>query len=478
MAVGGYLNQGFNKYSDTLSLANLGALNSEVIDAIYKKWYLPSVRDQLNNKKILSRIIPENTEDVAGEEAVMLLNIGRNWGVGSIDTQGKLPDPMKQQYVQARYRMRYNYGRILFNGPAQAAARNDRGAFIRVMDGEIKGLARDMQVMINRIMFGDGTGRLARLVATSGTTYTVDSPGGPSVSNYGLGTQYLEEGMRVVVWRDNAGTLTINDIGSSIVVFQIRSVDYQNGTITFNAQGSAAAATLTTAPSAGTPWYMSLASEFGTSVNEIDTAMFNEQFGLAAIISDTDVAVATFGEHGGVAAGDTVYDYVGGITPTAALTAIPQVPKWRSYILDNNGTPIPYSEDLFRQAVDGVDQLGDGSPEVWVTTHGIRRQAVNAQIANKRYVNTTDMAGGYSAITIDGRALIPDKDCMRGRAYGLDTKVLHKFVCQDFYWLDKDGHVLHRLENKDAYQACLAKYWNFGTDARNRLCAVFDIADS
>ena len=43
--------------------------------------------------------------------------------------------------------------------------------------------------------------------------------------------------------------------------------------------------------------------------------------------------------------------------------------------------------------------------------------------------------------------------------------------------MDADGSILNRLSDHDAYQATLYKYWEFGTNARNRNCAVFDILD-
>lgn len=473
MAVGSYLNQGYNKYAAVASTDALNAVYGETIDAIYKKFYLPAVRDLLNNKKILSRYIRTNTEDVAGEEAILSVNTGRNEGIGHIDEQGRLPDPMKQQYNTLKYRMRYYYGRILFSGPSQAASRNDRGAFIRVMDGEIKGLARDMQVDANRIWFGDGTGRLARISAVAGanTVFTLEKPGGFD-QNLGMGTQYIRDGMRVAVVRTDSFSVEEANYwqaAGSTRAYYVINTNYASGTISLATTYGGAAATLNApamVPGAAENWYLVRASESGnTAIGEQDTAFMNEPFGLAALVDDGNPP--TGNAYG--AAGS--YNLVGGLD--ASTNSI-----WRAAVVDNGGIPVPFAQDLLQQGMDLVDQLGDGNVELWMTTHGIRRQYVNTLVANKRYVGTMEMDGGFKAVTYDERPIVVDKDCTRGRIYGLDLNTLMFFMENDYQWMDGDGSILQRLLDKDAYQATLYRYHNFGTDARNRNVLIADIIDS
>lgn len=463
MAVGSAVNQGYNKYAFTAATAV--ASQSEAIDAIYKKFYLPAVRDLLNNKKVLSRYIRTNTEDVSGDEAIISVNIGRNEGIGHIDEQGKLPDPMKQVYSTLRYRMRYYYGRILFSGPSSASSRNDRGAFIRVMDGEIKGLARDMQVDANRVWFGDGSGRLARISAVSGSTYTLEKPGGFD-QNYGLGTQYIRDGMRVSVVRTDGVSGEVanawNTIGGNRAYYVVNT-NYAAGTCQFSATpgGTAAALAVVPVPGVAENWYLFRSSEVSSTLAEQDSAIMNEPFGLAAIVDDAN-------PFGGFSGGTNL---LGGLDSTTNSI-------WRAAVVDNSGIPMPFSQDLLQQGMDLVDQLGDGNVELFVTTHGIRRQYVNTLVANKRYVGTMELDGGFKAVTYDERPMVVDKDCTRGRIYGLDLNTLMFFMENDYQWMDADGSILQRLLDKDAYQATLYRYHQFGTDARNRNVLIADIIDS
>ena len=86
--------------------------------------------------------------------------------------------------------------------------------------------------------------------------------------------------------------------------------------------------------------------------------------------------------------------------------------------------------------------------------------------------------GGWTALEYSGRPLVVDKDCTRGRIYGLDLETLYLFVETDYQWMDADGSILHRLPNFDAYQATLYRYWQLGGDARNRNVIIKDLIDS
>ena len=460
MSVGLTNGQGVRKYGVD---ATTGLSNKAIIDAIFKEFYLPGMRELLNNKRILSRTIGQSSEGVEGRYAVMSLNTGRNHGIGHIAEGGKLPDPGRQQYNRATYSTKYGYGRILFTGPSMGSSRTDRGSFINVLDGEMRGLARDVQVDVNRILFGDGSGRLARIASVAGagatSVYTVDLPGG-FTSNQGPGTQYLAPGMRVSFVNAAGASLAFRAaaVSGNHLAYKILAVDPANSTITIENPASLGAAMEITAAAAGD--YVVRASEQTTTVTRDDTSFKNEPFGLAALVDD--------GNPFGGTAGET--NYVGGIDATSN-------PWWQAYVIDNLGTPRPFTPDLLQQLQDGIDISGDGVVELYMTTHGIRRAYVNQMIQAKRFINTMTFDGGFKAIEYEGRPIVVDKDCTRGRIYGLDTSVMKQLMEADWQWLDSDGSVLDRMPNHDAYQACLFRYWELGTDARNRQGVVLDILD-
>jgi len=441
---------GFAKYGIDSNNARTAA------DKIFKEFYLPAVRDLLNSKRILTRYIRRNTQDISGNQAVIALNTARNEGVGFVGEQGKLPDPGKQQYKNATYNVKYDYGRILFTGPAVASSRNQRGAFIRIMDGEIKGLARDMQHENNRVQFGDGSGKLAAVLAHDNTaeTVTLTNPGG--FTNTGPGTQYVRPDMIVSLVTDAAApTARLSAQVAANAAYRVLEVDAQAGTIKLDNGNDAGVAENPLA--IDDTEFLVRASEqaltTGAAVNS-DTGWKNEPWGLAALIDE----------------GNPSKENIGGLDANA-------IGSWNAAVIENGGLPVPFNQDMLQQGMDHLDILGDGTVNFFMTTHGIRRQYLTSLVSNKRYVNTMQLDGGFKALEYDGIPMVIDKDCTRGRIYGLDLETLHMFSETDYQWMDADGSILQRLPNHDAYQATLYRYWELGTDARNRNLVIKDIED-
>lgn len=437
--------QGFAKYPTP---------TTDTVNAIFKQFYLPAVRDQLNSKRILSTYLRRNSEAISGEMAVLLLNVGRNEGIGFIGEQGRLPLPGKQQYQKALYRMRYDYGRIMFTGPAVSSSRNERGAFIRVVDSEMRGLVRDKQHENNRVLFGDGSGRLATVLSVASTAVVCQNPGG--FTNVGPGVQYLRPGMRIGFL--DPGTGNIRTVGSS-KGYKILSVDPSTNAITVDDGTGAAAVT----PAVAGDYIIRVADGAITAQEYHSTSYLNEPFGLAAMADDGN-------PFGGASPTPNFHNYGSIDASTVGI--------WRAPVVDNSGTPVLFAQDMLQAAQDALDIQSDGTVQIWITTHGIRRQYISQLVAAKRYVNTMQLDGGWTAVEYNGRPLVPDKDCTRGRIYGLDLDTLFMFVETDYQWMDADGSVLNRVPGYDAYEATLYRYWSTGGDARNRNVAIRDLIDS
>ena len=437
--------QGFAKYPTP---------TTDTVNAIFKQFYLPAVRDQLNSKRILSTYLRRNSEAIAGEMAVMLLNIGRNEGIGFIGEQGRLPLPGKQQYQQAKYRMRYDYGRILFTGPAVSSSRNERGAFIRVLDAEMRGVVRDKQHENNRVLFGDGSGRIAIVASVAGTAVVTNNPGG--FTNTGPGVQYLRPGMRITFLDPGTGNMRL--VGANRA-YKILSVDPSTNAITVD-DGTGVAAV---APAVAGDYIVRASDPVITAQEYHSTGYLNEPFGMAAMVSDAN-------PFGGASPTPNFHNY--GFIDSSTVGI------WRAPVVDNAGVPILFSQDMLQAAQDALDVQSDGTVQIWITTHGIRRQYISQLVAAKRYVNTMQLDGGWTAVEYNGRPLVPDKDCTRGRIYGLDLETLYMFVETDYQWMDADGSILNRVPGYDAYEATLYRYWSTGGDARNRNVLITDLIDN
>lgn len=442
--------------ADATGFAKISSVSPYLVDAIFKEWYLPGVRDQLNNKRIISRFFSLHTEGMSidGKEAVISLGVGRNEASISIEEGGRLPKPGRQRYLNATYRMRYHYSRIKVTGPAMGSSRTNRGSFIRVLDAEMQGSVRDRGIEDNRICFGNGSGVRALAASAGGSaTISVANPGG--FTNPGPGTQYLRPGM--LLGFVDAGTGLLITDGAGTQAWEVLSVNASLGTVTFT----------TAVPAAiGAGDAIVRVAWEDVAVTDLDsTSWKNEAFGLAAIVDSANPGDGIGGTK-----------LLGGIDATGATS--PGTTLWQAAEVNNGGTPIPYTMGMLDLAMDVLDINGDSTVGVWVTTHDIRRQHLHELVAAKRYVNVMETGDGtFRAIEHNGVPIIVDRDMTHGRVYGLNPSSLKKFDETDYFWLDNDGSVLVRDPDRDAYSATLASYSEMGTDKRNANVVIKDIAE-
>jgi len=144
--------------------------------------YKPKLRGQLNNSnKTLTQLEQKSdTVDVQGLYAVLALHVGRNTGVGSRAEYGTLPTPGAQGYIQARVPLKYHYGRLQVSGPTIAATRTDRGAYVRAVESESKGLKNDMLREISRQLWSTAAQvateitSIPNMVNNTGVLFNVD----------------------------------------------------------------------------------------------------------------------------------------------------------------------------------------------------------------------------------------------------------------------------------------------------------------
>lgn len=154
--------------------------------AILKNFYIGPIREQLNQSTVLVAQMKKSSKEVVGENVIIPLHIGRNWGVGARGTTGSgvLPTALSQQYTKATFKTKDIYGRIEIEGKTIRATKSDKGAFTRVVSAETQGMTKDLASDINRQLNMGGDGVLATVTVTAtSATVTVTS------------TQYIEEGM-------------------------------------------------------------------------------------------------------------------------------------------------------------------------------------------------------------------------------------------------------------------------------------------
>lgn len=402
------------------------ALSLTNADAALKEFYLPAIRKQLNDTNKFLAQIDRNSKDVEGRRAVLSLHVSRNSGVGARGENGQLPTAGNQGYVEERVGMHYNYGRIQVSGPVIRAMKSDRGSFTRAIQSETKGLLNDTKRDVNRQLWGTSNGVIATCGVTAAST-TVTLASTTSV----VKLRQLEIGMKI----------DIGTVANPISVAQARTitaVDFVNKTITIDG------AAVTTA---GTD-FIFRSGAGGTGV---------ELTGIQTIVDDSG----------------TLFN----VDPTT-------YPIWKSNVFSNSGTNRPVSENLFERVI-MESEIVSGSEgddvQIWVSD-GVFRAVGDMLTAMKRFNNTLSMKGGFSAVSmqVGGRelGLTWERDVPANRAYFLAMGHLTQHEQSDWEWMDRDGAVLNRVPNTDAYEATLFKYHELTTDKRNAHSVLEDLTEA
>lgn len=398
-------------------------------DAILKDLYVGPIIEQLNYKTyMIDKIEREDPSTVqfAGRKAIVPVHKSRNRGRGSRGDAGTLPAAGVQGWEDAQITVKQHYQGIELSDLAIESTKSNEGAFVSLLDGEVKGAAADMRKDINRQVFGDGTGLLATVAATATTTVgpiTVDS------------IQYLHVGDPVDVLRVTDGSTLAGSESNSVV-----GLDAANKTVTLN---TAVGGTI--------------ATTFGIYIED---NYGQEMDGLRNIVSTS----RTLHSINSATAGNEFWN---GQVRNVGTQA---------------GSEVVAGESSFELISDDVGATGQGETSVYITTRGIRRRLADTFQSQKRFTNkeAVNVHGGYSAIMVaSGMGEVPviaDDDCPKTNVFAIDTSALRWFQLSAPGWMERDdGGIFHLKDGSSAgtktavYQAWMRWYAALGAVAPNRL---------
>ncbi len=427
-----------------------------IFDSCLKEVYLGPIQEQLDSKTILLDKVEKNSKDLVGKYGVIPLHMSRNDGKGARFDGGTLPTAGNQGYTVSKWKLKYNYGRIKVTGPTIAASMNDIGAFTKAVDAEVKGMVIDLKKDFNRQLFGDSSGALC--VNNSNTVTTPLTVMGL----YWNANKYLNDDQKIqMLTVADYTTLRPLDTGTAAQVNgnpTATSVPFDTGVFTSAVQGD-------------------LLGNFGAmydgSGTDDDTSA-KELNGLRLIVDDGNCpGDADWWNQDGTPTGDY----------TLGQVDINSYPKWKATVKESNTPRTSGIVAATRRALDEsdmdevVDEIADngGNVNLIITTRAIRRAYVDLLRGDKRYANSTELKGGYTAIDFNGIPIVCDSDCTRDDMYFLTTSSLVLFENGKWDWMDKDGAILSRVSGEDAYEGVLKKYAQLGCYARNQNGRLTDI---
>lgn len=390
------------------------------LTAILKEYYLPPVRDQINNEIVVLSRWDVNSKDLVGLKAVVPLHTARSGGIGARPELGTLPSAAAQAYARAEYDLKYLYGRIEVSGPSLQKSKNTSGAFLEAYKSELDGIKDDLMNDLARQFYGDGTGVVAATGATTASTTVVLASAQAIRQGFLYVGQLIDIGTSANPTAIASGrTITdVNEAGPSIVI---------------------SGATVTTA--ATDRIFVAGNTAASSVVYEVDS-------GLQKLVSDSANTV------GGINAATSKYwdnqrDSTGG-----ALTEDNMLKNW------NNA------------------RIRGGKASIVLGSFGLQRAYFGTLQSNRRYIEPTTLRGGFQVLEFQGQPFIADRHAPYGKLFMLDESHLMVFSPADWDFLARDGQAVKWVQDKDSFQSVLFRYINLGTDRRNVQVVMNGLTDA
>lgn len=398
-----------------------------------KQVYLPPVREVLNNATPLLKYIEKEIQEVpGGSDFIIPLHTGRNDAAGDgVAENGTLRAAGNQTFARTFASPKYLYSRLQVSGPVIAATKNNKGAFLKALESEMKYLMQDTKRAFNRQLHGDGTDPIGFYVSGAGSTTVV--------VNDGLGNRFDHF---------NKSTLVdLIDVSAGYTV--LGTYTATRGSLVATGRQLTMSASLHASAAAGDFFVKS--GTFG-----------QQMMGIAGIVSDgnpnatlypTGLQKLTVGAEPDWAA---QVIYADGGTSETALAA--------------NRADISFEalQDL-STAVSVNSDYDESDINLYMSSPGIKNKYVQLCRNERVFFNNMKLDGGFSAVSYNGKPLVWDPQSKKNRLYALVTETMSIFRLSELDWIDTGGDVLYRIGggDKDAVGATLAAYQELGAKIRN-----------
>ena len=488
------------------------------IDKILKLDYQGPIREMLINKNVLLSILKKDysRDSFQGEKSVIPVHTGRNIGRGWRAEDAIIPFPGKQSHDTVSFHVAYLYGRIGITGQTIAQSRNDKGAFARALDLELKGLVTDMAITMQKAVWSDASGRLTNL-QSRGTGTGIAGSAVVNNNNQDLiqvkSDRWLEVGQPVFVSTRSGvnstgskkglatasdGTVRIAQVFAGDLAgvaptvgyggsdpregFTVKLENYDPATGlatgspttvlgsggSFDLDGTSEEYALYLYGSRGAP---SVERPAGDTAFGTDWTTPQELWGLHALVSDQNPSGWTDSD----ASLRTVRGLLGETDRTDATKT-----WWKSNVVDC-GHAVDVTLDKWQEAYDVSEIEGASTSGAILTSYRIRRAfaALFAGSDFRRFGTEKELATGWTGISFNNSVVLCDKDAHDpgdprdaegvanctwfDDAYFLSREAIKWIVMEDMSWEDTGGTIVREgvgAQARDRYEAWMKAYWN------------------
>lgn len=387
------------------------------VSAALKEVYEDRIEKQYNTEMVFGKRLEKTSDGISdmigGKYLDFPIQLARNPGI-SYRLEGEaLGNPGAAPYGEAHVPVFAGYGRVRFTGHVMKLASTKPQAFADMAKREMENIKDAALKDSSRIMYGDGTGRLATIASGTGPLATFVVSNGEGV--------WITPGMEIDILDFTTFAAAANGTGR-VVSLVVPGVTNTTVTVT-----GAANLTVTTAQAV----YRAGNATAGTQ---------REPTGMAKIADDSGILHT--------------------IDPTS-------FPIWKGVEQAMGGT---LTEAAMGQVCDKI-RVNGGKVSAMFTSLGVNRAYFNILKAGRQFHNTTDFEGGYSALGFFNGAEIPlvaDVDAPPGIIFFLTEKQMSIRQAEEWKFVDIDGGIFDRVSGFDMYDVLMRKFWELCTYARNQ----------
>ncbi|MDR3292882.1 MAG: phage major capsid protein [Clostridiales bacterium] len=137
-------------------------ISLDTAEKALKNVYLGVVSEQLNlGTNAFYAKLQQTTADIFGKEIIKLASYGVNGGIGAGKETDALPRAGGNNYAQFRVELKNLFGTIEITDKAIRASEGTSGAFVNLLNAEMEGLLRASKHNFGRMLYGNGTGKIA-----------------------------------------------------------------------------------------------------------------------------------------------------------------------------------------------------------------------------------------------------------------------------------------------------------------------------
>lgn len=391
-------------------------------DYILKECYEGMVVSQFNTSHKFLEMIEKDPTEWSGRRVVIALDIGRNPTARSFGENTSMPESDTTDGVDAYITASKIGGRFEITEDQIQASKNNRGAFVSVLEHQLKSLRETCRNTQHRQLFGNK-------ISISGaypTGIITQVNGGTSSAT----TAVLDD-VRFIQKRKKYHIGTASEItGGTADIVKVTAINTSTKTVTFSAAVTLADNDIVAEGDNGA----TSAYGYGREMN-----------GLAFAVSDSDD------------------NFQGVDTDPAAFG-----PEWSSYVA-GSGTLRNLSLELMNTVYDNVSDNSGSEPDLLCMHSSMLRQYELLLTPFTRF-EAQKLEGGRKVITYaNGAKVTPievDRYCTLGTIYFLNTQDFKMYERKPWGLLERSGSMLRQVADKENWEVALTWAGNLGLKKR------------